>query len=82
VDVIVAVRTALSFCETGCETIIDTGTSTISAPRNAIEKINELIMADSTVFGRYKVQYCLKTPYSLVLKAALQLCSYVISLLL
>lgn len=55
VDVVVAVHTALSFCEEGCETVIDTGTSTIAAPRKDIEKINELIMADATIFGRYKV---------------------------
>jgi len=55
VDVIVAAHTAVSFCENGCETIMDTGTSTISVPRKDIEKINELIMADSVIFGRYKV---------------------------
>jgi len=55
VDVVVAVHTAVSFCENGCETIIDTGTSTISVPRKDIAKINELIMADTAVFGRYKV---------------------------
>ena len=64
---VVAVHTAVSFCENGCETIIDTGTSTISVPRKDIAKINELIMADTAVFGRYKVQYCLKTLYTLVL---------------
>ena len=61
---IVAAHTAVSFCENGCETIMDTGTSTISVPRKDIEKINELIMADSVIFGRYKVQYCLKTLYT------------------
>jgi len=55
VDVVVAVHTAISFCEKGCETIVDTGTSTISAPRKDVEKINELIQADSVIFGRYKV---------------------------
>jgi hypothetical protein len=76
VDVVVAVGKAVSFCEMGCETIIDTGTSTISVPRKDIEKINELIMADTSVFGRYKVQYCLKTLYTLVLTATVQLYSY------
>lgn len=75
-DVVVGVHTAVSFCENGCETIIDTGTSTISVPRKDIEKINELIMADTAVFGRYKVQYCLKTLYTLVLTAAVELYSY------
>lgn len=56
---VVGVHTAVSFCERGCETIIDTGTTTIAAPRKDIEKISELIMADTKVFGRYKVQYCL-----------------------
>jgi hypothetical protein len=63
VDVVVGGHTAESFCEKGCETIVDTGTNTISVPRKDIEKINELIMADTQVFGRYKVQYCLKTMY-------------------
>ena len=72
----VAVGKAVSFCEMGCETIIDTGTSTISVPRKDIEKINELIMADTSVFGRFKVQYCLKTLYTLVLTATVQLYSY------
>ena len=73
---VVAVGKAVSFCEMGCETIIDTGTSTISVPRKDIEKINELIMADTSVFGRFKVQYCLKTLYTLVLTATVQLYSY------
>lgn len=55
VDVVVAVHTAVSFCEKGCETIIDTGTSTIAVPRKDIEKINELIMANTKILGRYKV---------------------------
>lgn len=55
VDLIVSVHKAVSFCEKGCEAIMDTGTSTISGPLKDIEKINELIMADSTIFGRYKV---------------------------
>jgi hypothetical protein len=76
VDVVVATHTAVSFCENGCETIIDTGTSTIAVPRKDIQKINELIMADASLFGRYKVQYCLETLYALVLTAAAQLYSY------
>ena len=76
VDVVVAVHKGVSFCENGCETIIDTGTTTIAVPRKDIEKINELIEADSTIFGRYKVQYCLKTLYTLILTDALQLYSY------
>jgi hypothetical protein len=60
VDLIVSVHKAVSFCEKGCEVIMDTGTSTIDGPRKDIEKINELIMADSTIFGRYKVWYSLK----------------------
>ncbi|KDR23366.1 lysosomal aspartic protease-like isoform X2 [Zootermopsis nevadensis] len=55
VDLIVSVHKALSFCAKGCETIIDTGTSTIAGPPKEIQKINELIMADSMIFGRYKV---------------------------
>ena len=76
VDVVVAVHSAISFCEKGCETIIDTGTSTIAVPHKDIEKINELIMADTSMFGRYKVQYCLRTLYTLVLTAAVQLYPY------
>ena len=64
---VVAVHTAVSFCDNGCEVIMDTGTSTIAAPRKAIQKINELIMADTVILGRYKVRYCLKTLYTLVL---------------
>jgi hypothetical protein len=59
VDLIVSVHKAVSFCEKGCETIVDTGSSTIAGPPKEIEKISELIMADGTLFGRYKVWYSL-----------------------
>jgi cathepsin D len=60
VDLVVAVHKAVSVCKNGCETVMDTGTSTIAGPPEEIEKLNELIMAESTIFGRYKVWYPLK----------------------
>jgi hypothetical protein len=59
VDLIVSVHKALSFCEKGCEVIVDTGASTIAGPSKDIEKISELIMAESLIFGRYKVWFSL-----------------------
>lgn len=58
VEVIVGARKAAAFCpkeKGGCETILDTATSTISGPIEDIKVINELIDASSSYFGRYKV---------------------------
>lgn len=55
VDVVVAVHKAISFCDKGCNTIVDTGTSTIGGPPDEIEKINELLETTGSYFGRYKV---------------------------
>jgi len=56
----VSAHKALSYCENGCETIVDTGTATISGPAKDIKTINGLIKGKGPIFGRYKVWYCLK----------------------